>query len=187
MTTDRRCTQTSIAPTRRTTTMSVRGGRERLARSLAGVRLPSIRLVSTKGRTADLSKSIQWQVVYCYPGAGYDDAESRAEDAQQRRAYRACRETLLHRHVRVAALSSDSDQTQLRECGAHEIRHSVLSDPQLRVADALGLPTLGSPEGRCYSRLTILAMQSVIRHVFSPVWNPAHNPSQVLAWLDIHA
>lgn len=158
-----------------------------LATGLIGAELPSITLQTTKQcASVDLRDlAMDWLVVYCYPGVR-EHEESRAEDARAHRAYRRHQEALTDRQVWVTALSSQSANAHLEESRACEIHHTVLLDPALCVADRLGLPTFLSEERRCYRRVTLLVKDRVIKHVFAPVECAARNPSQVLAWMDLH-
>jgi peroxiredoxin len=69
--------------------------------------------------------------------------------------------------------------------------YRLLSDPQLRVADALDLPTFttevlprsgsGQPQ-RLYKRLTMLMRGPRVEHVFYPVFPPDRHAEEVLDW-----
>ena len=63
----------------------------------------------------------------------------------------------------------------------------MLSDPEFTVADSLNLPTFSAPgHERLYSRLTIVARDGRIEHVFYPVFPPNTHAQQVLEWLHAH-
>lgn len=156
---------------------------------LAGVSLPCDELIAVGDRPIDLlDLSVDWLVVYCFPGVGRDvDSASYLEDVREHRAYRAREDFFLERRVRVAALSGQDTAGQRDAVWAQEVRHHVLRDPGLHVVHSLGLPTIQIGRRRCYSRLTLLARRGVIQHVFYPVDRAAANPNQVRAWMEIHA
>jgi peroxiredoxin len=80
----------------------------------------------------------------------------------------------------VVALSSDRIQYQQELAARLHLPYRLLSDPELRAADALKLPTFtahASPEGsggpqRLYKRLTLVLDGPSIEHVFYPVFPP---------------
>jgi len=64
---------------------------------------------------------------------------------------------------------------------------AMISDPQLALADALGLPTFSAPgHARLYSRLTLVVRKGRIEHVFYPIFPPNTHAQQVLDWLRAH-
>lgn len=67
-----------------------------------------------------------------------------------------------------------------------EITFPLLSDPDLRLASTLGLPTFSAGELRLYKRLTLVADSGVIAKVFYPVFPPDTHPADVLAWTQDH-
>ena len=59
----------------------------------------------------------------------------------------------------------------------------MLSDVDLALAEALGLPTFQAGGMRLYKRLTLVVDGGTIEHVFYPIFPPNQHASQVLAWL----
>jgi peroxiredoxin (alkyl hydroperoxide reductase subunit C) len=59
----------------------------------------------------------------------------------------------------------------------------VLSDERLELARALRLPTFEAGGLTLYKRLTFVAREGRIEHVFYPVFPPDRNAAEVLAWL----
>jgi len=162
--------------------------RTRVAQQLTRTTLPSIKLETVRGSCVDVRDlTFGWLVIYCYPGArNAENQDSRAEDASEHRAYRQHQEVFRRRHVRVAALSSQSRDAQVADYLTHELAHTMLLDPALLVAKRLGLPTLTSGAERCYCRMTLLVRHGVIEHVFCPVERAASNPGQILTWMQVH-
>jgi peroxiredoxin len=68
--------------------------------------------------------------------------------------------------------------------GAREhLPFALLSDPELRLADELRLPTFDVAGMRLYKRITLAVKDGVIAKVFYPVFPPDRNAADVLAWL----
>lgn len=59
----------------------------------------------------------------------------------------------------------------------------MLSDPALRLAKALKLPTFTAGGMTLYKRLTLVIRAGVIEHVFYQVFPPDQHVEQLLAWL----
>jgi peroxiredoxin (alkyl hydroperoxide reductase subunit C) len=62
----------------------------------------------------------------------------------------------------------------------------VISDSDLQLRDALGLPTFEIAGLTLYSRLALIVEQGTITKVFYPVFPPDRNAADVLAWLREH-
>lgn len=63
----------------------------------------------------------------------------------------------------------------------------MISDPQLRLADALNLPAFSAPgHDRLYTRLTLVVRDGHIEHALYPIFPPntsLTHAQQVLRWL----
>jgi peroxiredoxin len=59
----------------------------------------------------------------------------------------------------------------------------MLSDPQHRMADSLGLPTFEAVGHVLYKRLTMIVNAGVIEHALYPVFPPNTHAAAVLRWL----
>jgi peroxiredoxin len=59
----------------------------------------------------------------------------------------------------------------------------VLSDPTLKLASELGLPTFEAGGPTLYKRLTLIVRDNRIEHVFYPIFPPDEHAEQVLGWL----
>jgi peroxiredoxin len=67
--------------------------------------------------------------------------------------------------------------------GREHIPYPLVSDPELRLAAALGLPTFEIAGMRLYRRITLVARAGRIVHAFYPVFPPDRNAADVVAWL----
>lgn len=62
----------------------------------------------------------------------------------------------------------------------------LLSDAELALARALGLPTFEADGLTLLRRVTLIIRDGVIEHVFYPVFPPDRNAAEVLVWLRAH-
>lgn len=87
----------------------------------------------------------------------------------------------------VWGMSSQDPEYQDEVVERLHLPFAMISDPQLALADALGLPTLSAPgHARLYSRLTLVVRKGRIEHVFYPIFPPNTHAQQVLDWLRAH-
>lgn len=164
---------------------------------LAGMRLPSLALPATSGRTVDLSRENERHlVVYCYPRSGRPDEEPPAGwnaipgargCTPQAGAFRDHHRQLEAANARVYGLSTQSTAYQQELVERLHLPFEVLSDAELHFAGALGLPTFQVRSMTLIKRLTIIAFAGIIEKVFYPVFPPHSNPQEVLHWLSTHS
>jgi peroxiredoxin len=64
------------------------------------------------------------------------------------------------------------------------LRYPLVSDPERRLATALGLPMFAAGGMTFYRRLTLVARAGHIAKVFSPIVAPERQASEVIAWLE---
>ncbi len=163
------------------------GDATRLSAALTGASLPTARLQSLSGHYLPLDDlSVGWLIVYCFPGSHIGSEESHLDDERDHQAYARCYALLERRGVRLASLSSAPSGLQTRALLKHGLMHHIMLDPELLVADALGLPTLCEGGLRGYSRLTLIARGGVIEHVFYPVARGGRSAKQAVTWMRIH-
>jgi peroxiredoxin len=163
------------------------GDGRRLALRVTGAPLPTVGVETIMGNYVHLRElAADWLVIYCLPGTQTALQASHAEDSREHRAYRQHEAVFAGRQVRVASISSEPRNLQIRAMLVHEVNHHMLLDPTLLIADALGLPTLTDDAGRRYDRLTLIARKGIVEHVFYPLERGGRSPAQVLAWMDVH-
>jgi alkyl hydroperoxide reductase subunit AhpC len=121
---------------------------------LPGAELPALSLPSTAGTDIDLRQA--------------------AADAG----------TLERLGARVHGLSAQSLEDQHEFAERVQLPYAILSDPELELAAALGLPTFETAGLRLYKRLTLIARSDRIAHVFYPVFPPDRHAADVVAWLE---
>ncbi len=85
--------------------------------------------------------------------------------------------------VEVLGLSAQSPEDQAEFAERVHLPFPVLSDPELRLAEALALPTFEVAGMTLYKRVTLVIRDGRIARAFYPVFPPDRNAGEVLAWL----
>jgi peroxiredoxin len=162
---------------------------------LPGRTLPPLALPSTAGRTVNLSARGGRVVLYCFPRAGQPDAPSPKGWDQipgargctpQSLAFRAQHEEIRALGASLFGLSTQSPAAQAEIASRLALPFPLLSDADLDFARALELPIFEVEDLTMIRRLTLIATDGVIEHVFYPVFPPDRNAADVIAWLGDH-
>jgi len=155
---------------------------------LIGLELPDLVLASSEGEVnlRDLD------VIYVYPRSGrpeqpmlpgWDETPGARGCTPQSCAFRDLHGELAKLGVRVAGLSVQSLDDQREFAERNHMPFPVVSDPDLRLGAALGLPTFEISSLTLYKRCTLVAEGARIVKVFYPVFPPDANAGDVLRWL----
>jgi peroxiredoxin len=91
-------------------------------------------------------------------------------------------EELVRMKHEVIAISTQSAIEQARFACRDPLPYVLLSDPRLKLAELLGLPTTGSRMERVYEPLTIVVRNERIVRVFYPI-DPASETRLVMRWI----
>jgi peroxiredoxin len=160
---------------------------------LPGAEVPGIALPSTLGGELDLAEAAAGRVVvYVYPRTGtpgqpllegWDDIPGARGCTPQSCAFRDTREELARHGAELIGISAQTPDEQAEFAEREHIPYPLLSDHDLKLADAMGLPTFETSGLHLYKRLTFVAEQGRIVKVFYPVFPPDRNAGDVLAWL----
>jgi peroxiredoxin len=163
------------------------------ARHLRGARVPSVRLVATLGEPVDLSAIRGRAVVFAYPRTGQPGVPPLTPDwdlvpgargcTPHTCAYRDLAAEFAAENCRIFGLSTQDPAYQRELAERLHLPFPILSDSALRLAAALGLPTLEIAGHVLLARLSWVQRDARIEHVFYPVFPPDQNASEVLAWL----
>ena len=86
----------------------------------------------------------------------------------------------------VYGVSAQSPDYQAELAQRLGLPFTILSDPELRLADELDLPTFTVDGRRLFSRLTLIVSSGTVEHVFYPVFPPDRHAEEVLDWLRAH-
>ncbi len=161
---------------------------------LPGLSLPDLGLPSTDGGAspslARLGEGLL--VAYLYPRTGvpgeplpggWDDIPGARGCTPQSCAYRDALGEFGELGATVIGISAQTPAEQLEFAEREQIPFPLLSDPGLRLAAALGLPTFEAAGMTLYRRLTLVAEDGRIAKAFYPVFPPDRDAAQVLGWL----
>jgi peroxiredoxin len=155
---------------------------------LPGTELPSLVLDSSQG-PVDVAS---FGVLYVYPRSGvpgvpslpgWDDVPGARGCTPQSCGFRDHAAELRELGYTVAGLSAQPLEAQVEFAERNHMPFPVISDPELRLRDALGLPTFEIAGNTLYKRLALVADEGRIAKVFYPVFPPDRNADDVLAWL----
>jgi peroxiredoxin len=163
------------------------------ASHLSGIYVPELSLPSTLGGELDLAAvGRRLVVVYVYPRTGtpgeplpegWDEIPGARGCTAQSCAFRDHVGDLAAHGASVVGVSAQTPGEQRGFAARERIPYPLLSDSELKLADALGLPTFEVAGMRLYRRLTFIASGLRIEKVFYPVFPPDRNAADVLAWL----
>ncbi|MCW3018877.1 MAG: alkyl hydroperoxide reductase/Thiol specific antioxidant/Mal allergen [Solirubrobacterales bacterium] len=163
----------------------------RLTDRLLGLEIPSVVLDGGWERPLDLHEVTREHgvVLYFYPGCSkaHTGGEDIAMmDAAQHRAFGRDRPDLELRGYVAIGVSSQSKESQRQSVLANRVSHKLLCDPELQIAQAIGLPIFPH-DGTCwYQRLMLVTSEGFIEKVFFPVSNPSRSAAQIITWMTVH-
>jgi peroxiredoxin len=160
---------------------------------LPGREVPALPLDCTLGGRFDIGAAArELAVVYVYPRTGvpgepppdgWDAIPGARGCTPQSRAFRDHVLELAAYGASVIGVSAQTASEQREFAAREHIPYPLLSDPDLRLARALDLPTFAAAGRRFYRRLSFVARSGRIAKVFYPVFPPQRNAADVLAWL----
>jgi peroxiredoxin len=159
---------------------------------LEGRLVPPLYLETTQGELNLAAAAAELLVLYVYPRTGRPGAEPPREWDEtpgargctpQSCGYRDWGVELRELGATIVGLSAQTLDDQREAADRLGLPHAVAADPDLRLADALRLPTFEFEGRRLYKRLAFVAEEGRIVKVFYPVFPPDENAAEVLAWL----
>jgi peroxiredoxin len=159
---------------------------------LPGAGIPSLVLESSQGPVDLAELCTELGVLYVYPRTGkpgiasppgWDEFPGARGCTPQSCAFRDHAQELAGLGALVAGLSAQTVDEQIEFAERTHMPYPVLADPELRAAQALGLPTFAIAGLRLYRRLALVARQGRVEHVFYPVFPPDRNAGDVVAYL----
>jgi len=155
---------------------------------LVGLELPDLRLASSLGEV----NVRDFDVVYVYPRTGkpgvpmlpgWDETPGARGCTPESCGFRDSYGELTSLGVTVAGLSAQTLEDQQEFAQRNAMPFPVIADPELRLREALRLPTFAIAGLTLYKRLTLVAEDARIVKVFYPVFPPNTNAAEVVAWL----
>jgi peroxiredoxin len=166
------------------------------ASHLPGRPMPALALPSTSGgrvRVDMVPEGADRLLLYAYPRTGRPGEQPLTPDWDLIPGARGCTPEscgfrdhaadLRHAGAAVAGVSTQSTADQLEVVERLGLPFPLLSDGDLRLTQALGLPTHIVAGLTLVKRLTLIAHDGRIEHVFYPVFPPDRHADNVLAWL----
>jgi len=163
------------------------------ARHLPGMRLPPLALPATNGSEVDLSALHGRTIVYAYPRTGrpgqplpegWDAIPGARGCTPQTCGFRDHFAELRRAGVQHLFGLSTQDGAYQREAAERlHLPFAILSDDELKLANALRLPTFEVHGMTLLKRLTLVIDEDRITHVFYPVFPPDKSAEEVVTWL----
>lgn len=159
---------------------------------LTGLEIPKLVLDSSIGPVDLAELCADLGVLYVYPRTGkpgvpllpgWDEFPGARGCTPQSCAFRDHADELGELGARVAGLSAQSLDDQIEFAERNHMPFPVIADPELRLRDALDLPTFEIAGLTLYKRLALIAERGRIVKVFYPVFPPNRNAGDVVAWL----
>jgi peroxiredoxin len=161
---------------------------------LPGLKMPPVELPDTAGGTVRLDAlGTGRTVIYVYPltgrpgrdlPEGWDSIPGARGCTTEACDFRDHHQDLVAAGAsRVYGLSSQDTAYQREVAERLSLPFDMLSDPSLRLAGTLGLPTFEAGGLTLFKRLTLIIRDGAIEHTFYPVFPPNEHAQQVLGWL----
>jgi peroxiredoxin len=166
---------------------------------LAGAPWPAIALRSTAGRMVSVDDlDSEWQVLYFYPRTGlpdrdppgglemWDSIPGARGCTPQSCSYRDHHAELRALGCRVFGVSTQDTGYQREAAQRLHLPFELLSDPDLSLTHALGLPTFSVAGQTLVKRLTLVGRRGGIERCFYPVFPPDADAENVVRLLREH-
>ncbi|HEU5160321.1 MAG TPA: peroxiredoxin [Streptosporangiaceae bacterium] len=165
---------------------------------LPGREMPGIELASTQGgvmRVDRVPRGLSRLVLYAYPRTGrpgeplpdgWDEIPGARGCTPESCGFRDHSADLGAAGAAVAGVSTQDTGYQREAAERLGLPFPLLSDADLRLTAALGLPTFEAAGMTLLRRLTLVIADGAVEHVFYPVFPPDRHAAEVLAWLRAH-
>jgi peroxiredoxin len=163
------------------------------AAHLPGRAIPELSLPSTEGPSVNLAElASEGLVLYVFPKIGrpgeadppgWDQVPGARGCTQQSCAFRDRQLEFVDLGYSVAGLSAQPMEEQTEAAARLHLPFPLLSDPDGKLGDMLGLPTLEIAGMKLYRRVTLVARSGRIVKAFYPVFPPDENAEEVLGWI----
>jgi peroxiredoxin len=169
------------------------------ARHLLGLTLPALHLARHVAGGRELGTSSRQLVLFFYPATGvpnrdpsldpapgWDDIPGAPGCTAQCVAYRDELPRIRALGFDIVGISAQASAEQAEFAARQAIPFPLLSDPQLLLGDALGLPHFVAAGRRFYKRLTLVVVNNRIMHAVYPVFPPHDDARSLAEWLQAH-
>jgi peroxiredoxin len=157
--------------------------------------MPAIALPATTGsdlRVDQTPLGFQRLVLYFYPKTGrpgipmpkgWDDIPGARGCTPEACCFRDHAGDLAETGAAVAGVSTQSTDYQREAAERLGLPFPLLSDRELRLTNALRLPTFGADGEVLIKRLTLIRRDGIVEKVFYPVFPPDRHADEVLEYL----
>lgn len=164
------------------------------AEHLPGSPLPALEMRTTNGEAVELDQLGSGRsILYFYPLTGrpgvdlpdgWDNIPGARGCTTEACDFRDHHADLIAAGVEtVYGISSQDNDYQRELVERLRLPFSMLADPDLTIASALGLPTFTAGGQRLYRRLTLIVDDGRVDHVFYPIFPPNEHAQKILTWL----
>ncbi len=160
---------------------------------LVGVPVPPLRLTATSGHGVDLTGvGDPWGVLYLYPmtaqpgvdlPADWDEIPGARGCTPEACGFRDRHDDFAGLGAEVYGISAQAPEWQREAVERLGLPFGLLSDPELLLGEALGLPTFTTDGMTLYERLTLVVRHARVMKVFHPVPSPSEHAGEVARWL----
>jgi len=165
------------------------GGCDHLLNAL----IPDISLLTQNGSLLKLKRLDTFRlVIYCFPMTGHPDRPlpdkwdvipGARGCTPQTCSFRDNYDELIKKNALPIGLSTQSTEDLKEMTTRLHVPFDIVSDQQLVFSSNLNLPTFSINDKKFIKRLTLIVDQSVIKHVFYPIFHPDLHVFEVLDWL----
>ncbi len=159
-----------------------------LRHRLIGMDAPPLALASASGEQIRLGGGDASIVAYIYPGSDTSDqhgSDAPLADSEEHRGFRDLHDVFAALHLTIIGVSSQPAEKLRETITANRLPQQLPSDPTLRLAKLLNLPTFSVCGERFCHRLTIVVVRRQITQVYYPVTIPGRHAAEVLVRLQI--
>jgi peroxiredoxin len=162
---------------------------------LLGLKIPSVTLKGVSNIDIDPGSTTGMVVIFFYPMigrpdsppmTGWNDIPGARGCTPQSCSFRDNHSRLDKLGVKVFGISSQPLVDQKEVSARLELPFELLNDTQLELAKAMNLPTFEYNASTYIKRITIVAIDGVIKKVFYPVFPPDKNVLDVIEWVEIN-
>lgn len=157
------------------------GSRDRLDGRLIAVGdpVPPVRLAALEGKLDLAAYASGWLLVWCFPG---DDDEPFRVDEVMGRSLDEHRLELAALGCALVGVSSQREDALARLASRAKTTFPLLSDPQLVLAQLMGLPTVPCGEEQLYRHFVFIAHRHRVARVIHRV-RPLASAGEMVGWL----
>ena len=159
---------------------------------LLGTRIPSVPLVATSGDNINLGVIPGSIILYFYPMigrpdspplVGWNEIPGARGCTPQSCAFRDHYAKIKNLGANIFGVSAQPLEDQKEAKTRLGLPFELLNDSQFALTETMRLPTFEYAKSRLIKRITVIAVDGIIRKVFYPVFPPDENAEDVIEWL----